>query len=901
MSLPKRLFWSVVFMATFFSDLYAQTPKPSENRRAGELLIQISASATEKDLTHIIAELYQSTGILSRIGREVAATPLSIYRLDFDETDETQAQLFLNQAKKHFKIINAQFNYLNELRATPNDPFYTEQWHHNNTGANGGVAGADIDAEAAWNISRGGTTADGDTVVIAVVDAGFCPEHLDIQQNVWFNHQEIPNNGIDDDQNGYVDDFRGWNTTTLTDLIATHTHGCGVTGTLGAIGNNNRGVSGVAWRVKMMHVISAGSDDEILGAYSYIFRQRRLWNQTRGQRGAFVVASSSSFGRDARFPSSAPLWCAIYDSLGSVGVLNVASTANRGVDVEVVGDLPSLCTSPYLVVTTASTNADTRRLSAAYGRISVDLAAPGEGILTTASTGDYMAADGTSFSTPMVAGVIALAYTAPCTDWLVAAKRNPAEAALSMRTLLLRGVDSLDAFRGLVTSNGRLNAAKTLQLLLNNCPFAQQPAAIRATNITNTTAMITWRDDRPTEASGYRLRYRKLGETAWITRTAITPPVALGNLQVCKEYEVEVTTLKGDSISAVRSLTFKTDGCCEPPRNIWITNIENNQIGLKFSKVTSATNYKICASLMNTTTCAFQQVTLDTFLTINNLEPCKTYILKISTYCNGGQQDTILSVQTRGCGACYDAIYCRSASTTVANEWLDTLAVGAMRFGSGKNNGYGDFTTRSPIELRKGTAYMMTMIPGFSAGAYQEAYCVWLDLNQNGTFENNEQMLQIPRSNSLRVVGNLYIPTVNVPTGITRMRVTMKYVSFSGTAPTPCEIFAGGEVEDYCVLIVPTSSTATSTPPQYDDAISIYPNPFDNQLFIHNELLDNQIFSVEIFSIDGKKILYQRLDNSQNPQRLTSLTELPPLSNGVYMVKLQTIKGTITKKLFKGK
>lgn len=887
------------FLILFTNVLKAQNTVSHAERRVGQLLIQIAAEAKEQDLTQIMNDLYFSTGITLRLGRVVAAPPLSIYRLDFQETSEKQAQLLLNQALKHSNIKNAQLNYMSEIRATPNDPMYAEQWHHYNTGANNGVAGADIKSENAWNISKGGNTPDGDTVVVAIVDAGFCPEHLDIQANVWYNYAEIPNNGIDDDQNGYIDDFRGWNTTTLNDVITTHTHGCGVEGTLGAVGNNNRGVSGVAWNVKMMHLISAGSDDEIIGSYAYIFQQRRLWNVSQGRRGAFVVVSSSSFGRDARFPSSAPLWCAMYDSLGSVGVLNIAATTNRGVDVEVVGDLPSLCTSPYLVVATASTNRDARRLSAAYGRISIDLAAPGEGITTTALTGSYSSEDGTSYASPMVAGVVALAYAAPCTDWIIRAKRNPSEAALSMRTFLLRGVDTLDAFRGLMTSNGRLNAAKTLQFLINSCPFAQQPAAPRAVNVTSSSATIIWRDDRPLLASGYRVRYRKLGDLLWINAITNTPPISLTNLQICKEYEVELTTLRGDSASAPRLLTFKTDGCCEPPQNIWITNIEANRINIRFSKVTSASSYKICATLENATTCAFQQTITDTTLIINNLEPCKNYLLKIATICGGGQQDTILRVQTRGCGACYDAVYCRSASTTVANEWLDTVIVGAIRIGTGKNNGYGDFTVRSPIELRRGTSYMMTMIPAFSAGAYQEAYCVWIDLNQNGIFENTEQMLQVPRSSALRVVGNLYIPTVNVPTGITRMRVTMKYVGFSGIAPTPCETFSGGEVEDYCVMILPTSATSTDTPPQYADAIAIYPNPFDNQIFIHNELNENSIFSIEIYAIDGKKVMQQSLTHEGKNDKLITLDNLPPLSKGTYFVKVQTSKGAVAKKIIK--
>lgn len=132
--------------------------------------------------------------------------------------------------------------------ATPNDPSFTSLWGLKNTGQTGGTPGADINATPAWDLSTGSNN-----IIVAVVDTGVLYTHSDLSANIWTNPGEIPGNGIDDDHNGYIDDVHGWNFITNTfDPVDDNGHGTHVSGTIGAVGNNALGVTGVNWHTRIM-------------------------------------------------------------------------------------------------------------------------------------------------------------------------------------------------------------------------------------------------------------------------------------------------------------------------------------------------------------------------------------------------------------------------------------------------------------------------------------------------------------------------------------------------------------------------------------------------------------------------------------------------------------------------
>ena len=146
-----------------------------------------------------------------------------------------------------------------------NDPVYINQRDMNLIGMT-----------KAWDITTGGVTAQGDTIVVALVDNGYDTDHEDLVQNIYINHLEIDNDGIDNDLNGYIDDRRGYNVSTQDDAHQQLTHGTSVAAIVGAKGNNGVGVSGVNWNVKLMLVSGADFESDVIEAYQYILDMRNL-------------------------------------------------------------------------------------------------------------------------------------------------------------------------------------------------------------------------------------------------------------------------------------------------------------------------------------------------------------------------------------------------------------------------------------------------------------------------------------------------------------------------------------------------------------------------------------------------------------------------------------------------
>jgi len=383
------------------------------------------------------------------------------------------AQSVINALKLEKAVLNVQHNHKVKLRDNgsineliPNDSLFGYQWALKNTGQNGGKWDADIDATDAWDITTGGLTAQGDTIVLAIIDGGTDLFHEDL--DFWKNRAEIPNNNIDDDSNGYVDDYDGWNAYDHNGDIPFHNHGVHVSGIAGAIGNNDVGISGVNWHVKILPVAgSSTSEATVVEALSYVYTVRERYDQTNGQEGAFVVADNCSFGVDLGQPEDYPIWEAMYDSLGQLGILSVAATANRAWDIDSVGDVPTGFTTDYMISVTNTTKLDVLYGLAAYGDTTIDLGAPGSLILSLRIGNNYGNSSGTSMATPHVTGSVALMMAAADSAFMVNYKNNPAEAILEIKGFILDGVDTLPTLEGKTVSGGRLNVFNAINLLLN--------------------------------------------------------------------------------------------------------------------------------------------------------------------------------------------------------------------------------------------------------------------------------------------------------------------------------------------------------------------------------------------------------------------------------------------------
>ena len=359
-------------------------------------------------------------------------------------------------ANADVRVIQNNHTNITLREAIPDDPYYGQQW-----------APAIMSLPQAWEeFTTGGVTATGDTIVVAVIDGGADWTHEDL--NCWINTREIPNNGIDDDNNGYVDDYRGWNAYNHNGYVGANHHGTHVSGIIGAVGDNETGVCGVNWNVKVMSICGSSSDESIVvEAYSYALEMRARYNETNGEEGAFIVSTNSSFGVDYGNPDDYPIWCSMYDEMGNVGILSCGAGPNLNVNVDVVGDVPSTCPGNYLIGITNTTSQDVKNNGAGYGINNIDIGAPGTSIYSTTPNNNYGNSTGTSMATPQVSGTIALMYAALSEEMMQACKSDPALFCLSVRQSLFDGADHLTSLDGLVASGRRLNAYGAIENLLN--------------------------------------------------------------------------------------------------------------------------------------------------------------------------------------------------------------------------------------------------------------------------------------------------------------------------------------------------------------------------------------------------------------------------------------------------
>ena len=385
----------------------------------------------------------------------------------------------LRALRKDDRLVAAQFNHEVQSRETlPDDPALNQQWHHVQNGDH------DIDSDLAWDITTGGQTADGTRIVVAVLEGGGANyNHIDLIDNHWVNDQEIPDNGIDDDNNGFVDDYNGWHAQNNNDNIGGGGHGTSVSGMIGATGNNGSGGVGVNWDVEIMQVdmgFGGLSEANVIAAYDYPYEMRVLFNESQGARGAFVVATNASWGIDLANPANYPIWCGFYDTLGEAGILNCGATANQQYNIDTQGDMPTGCSSPYMVSVTATNNQDVRTFSG-YGATTIDLAAPGDNVYLPSGSTGYNNTSGTSFASPCVAGAIALLYSAPCPDLMGQALVDPQGTADVILGHLYEGVDVVSNLVGETVTGGRLNTFNSLNLLMANCgPLECLPEAMEA-------------------------------------------------------------------------------------------------------------------------------------------------------------------------------------------------------------------------------------------------------------------------------------------------------------------------------------------------------------------------------------------------------------------------------------
>jgi thermitase len=283
------------------------------------------------------------------------------------------------------------------------DPMYSKLWGLHNTGSNEpdrsgnqspvpGVFGADIQAQKAWPISRGSKK-----IVVAVIDTGIDYNHEDLKENLWMNSKEIAGNGIDDDNNGYIDDVYGWNAQLNNgNPMDGNGHGTHCAGTIGAVHNNGLGVAGVMKDVQMMAVKflsdqGSGTLADAVEAIDYATKMN-------------VDIMSNSWGGGG---FSQALFNSI-EAAKNKGIIFVAAAGNDNSNNDTRASYPSSYQIDNVISVASHTAQDTVSSFSNFGKRTVHVIAPGSNVLSTTPQNTYKVYSGTSMATPHASGVVGL-------------------------------------------------------------------------------------------------------------------------------------------------------------------------------------------------------------------------------------------------------------------------------------------------------------------------------------------------------------------------------------------------------------------------------------------------------------------------------------------------------------
>ncbi len=344
------------------------------------------------------------------------------------------------------RVAYVEANTILRLSANvPNDPDFGKLYGLYNDGGTGGIAGADVKALEAWEVTTGSKA-----VLVGVIDTGVDYTHPDLAANYWTNPGEsgvdaqgvdMKTNGVDDDGNGYVDDFRGWDfANNDNDPIDDHNHGTHVSGTIGGVGNDGVGVVGVNWNVSLVGIKfltggGSGSLDDAVKAIEY-------GNKLN------VTMTSNSWGGGGY---SDTMYAAI-GAANDAGILFIAAAGNDGSDNDSSPHYPSSYDNDNVIAVAATDHNDAMADFSCYGLVSVDVGAPGVDIWSSTKGGLYDKYSGTSMATPHVAGVAALIKAA-----------HPDATGAQIKARILNTVDPARALEGKTFTGGRINAMNALE------------------------------------------------------------------------------------------------------------------------------------------------------------------------------------------------------------------------------------------------------------------------------------------------------------------------------------------------------------------------------------------------------------------------------------------------------
>lgn len=416
-----------------------------------------------------------------------------LYELQLSQGMSVEGALAVFQADT--RVATAEANYRLMLERIPNDPRFSSMYGLNNTAQTGGTNDADIDAPEAWNINTGTRR-----TIVAVIDTGVDYNHQDLAANMWRNAGEIAGDGIDNDGNGYADDIYGYDfANNDADPFDDQGHGTHVAGTIGAVGNNGIGTTGVNWNTRIMALkfLAADGSGSTAGAISALNYAVRM--------GANLSNNSWGGGGSSSLLSQA------IGNARTAGHIFVAAAGNSGQNNDLTPNYPSNYSFDNVVAVAATDSRDALASFSCYGATTVDIAAPGVGILSTLPGNTYGTYSGTSMATPHVSGAISLIWD-----------QNPTFTYQQVIAKLYSSVDKIAGLNGKVATGGRLNIGNALNGNTTNPP----PADLNGAKILTSEAIGI----NSGAITGFKVKFSEAIQTSTLTAANIKVTSPSGSL-----------------------------------------------------------------------------------------------------------------------------------------------------------------------------------------------------------------------------------------------------------------------------------------------------------------------------------------------------------------------------------
>lgn len=416
--------------------------------------------------------------------------------------------------------------------------------------------------------------------------------------------------------------------------------------------------------------------------------------------------------------------------------------------------------------------------------------------------------------------------------------------------------------------------------IVGNGPDTQPPSAptnLSASNITQTTVDLSW--NASTDNVGVVGYDVYMGSTLLGTVAGTTATVTGLTESTTYNFTVKAKDAAGNESPSSNVVTITTldppdTEAPSTPTNLMASNVTQTTVDLSWNASTdnvAVTGYEVYqgSNLL--------AIVSGTSATVTGLSPGTTYSFSVRARDAAGnvsQSSNVVTITTESAGI----TYCDSYSTNTNNEWIQRVQIGDINNNSGNNGGYGNYTNLTTT-LVNGTNNSITIIPGWSGRSQRETYRVWIDLNQDGSFDGpGELLVNINKTNASSVSANFSIP-FSALGGSTRMRVSMKRNNYAGS----CEIFSNGEVEDYNVFISPNGGQNYSNQAisNFNSEFVIYPNPVKGG-DLNIQLLDAVGTEIKVFNFLGQTVVKQAFN---------TILDVSNLNSGVYFLEVTTESG----------